>query len=189
MGPGQLEFIRRLKDRGFRVIGFGKGRNSKEAEDLLDYKAELDTSDFESAKNWVDSLGVEIGAVGSFAGGRAVATTQRLANYYKAPTAVPDFLLAGTDKIEQQKLYVKYGLSSIPTWRASELKPEDVQAAADASFIVKPSVGRGSEGITIVSRAELADAVRRNAMHADTVIQGVRTGREYRCLILIRTTI
>ena len=186
MGPGQLEFIRRLKDRGFKVAGFGKGRNSPEAEALLDYKAELDTSDFESAKNWVDSLGVEITAVGSFAGGRAVATTQRLANYYKAPTAVPDFLLAGTDKIEQQKLYVKYGLSTIPTWRASELTPEDVQAAADKSFIVKPSVGRGSEGITIVTRAELADAVRQNSMHADTVIQGVRTGREYRCLILIQ---
>ena len=90
MGPGQLEFIRRLKDLGFKVAGFGKGKNSPEAEALLDYKAELDTSDFESAKNWVDSLGVEITAVGSFAGGRAVATTQRLANYYKAPTAVPD---------------------------------------------------------------------------------------------------
>ena len=99
---------------------------------------------------------------------------------------MPDILLAGTDKIEQQKLYVKYGLSTIPTWRASELTPEDVRDAADASFIVKPSVGRGSEGITIVSRAELADAVRRNTMHADTVIQGVRTGREYRCLILIQ---
>ena len=173
MGPGQLEFIRRLKDLGFKVAGFGKGKNSPEAEALLDYKAELDTSDFESAKNWVDSLGVEITAVGSFAGGRAVATTQRLANYYKAPTAVPDFLLAGTDKIEQQKLYVKFGLSTIPTWRASELTTEDVRAAADASFIVKPSVGRGSEGITIVSRAELEDAVRRNSMHADTVIQGV----------------
>lgn len=186
MGPGQLEFIRRLKDLGFKVAGFGKGKNSPEAEALLDYKAELDTSDFESAKNWVDSLGVAITAVGSFAGGRAVATTQRLANYYKAPTAVPDFLLAGTDKIEQQKLYVKYGLSTIPTWRASELTPEDVWAAADADFIIKPSVGRGSEGITIVSRAELEDAVRRNAMHADTVIQGVRIGREYRCLILIQ---
>jgi len=186
MGPGQLEFIRRLKDLGFKVAGFGKGKNSPEAEALLDYKAELDTSDFKSAKNWVDSLGVAITAVGSFAGGRAVATTQRLANYYKAPTAVPDFLLAGTDKIEQQKLYVKYGLSTIPTWRASELTPEDVWAAADADFIIKPSVGRGSEGITIVSRAELEDAVRRNAMHADTVIQGVRIGREYRCLILIQ---
>ena len=186
MGPGQLEFIRRLKDLGFKVAGFGKGKNSPEAEALLDYKAELDTSDFESAKNWVDSLGVAITAVGSFAGGRAVATTQRLANYYKAPTAVPDFLLAGTDKIEQQKLYVKYGLSTIPTWRASELTPEDVWAAADADFIIKPSVGRGSEGITIVSRAELENAVRRNAMHADTVIQGVRIGREYRCLILIQ---
>lgn len=186
MGPGQLEFIRRLKERGFKVAGFGKGKNSPEAEDLLDYKAELDTADFETAKNWVDSLGVEITAVGSFAGGRAVATTQRLANYYKAPTAVPDILLAGTDKIEQQKLYVKYGLSTIPTWRAGELTPEGVRDAADTSFIVKPSVGRGSEGIAIVSRAELADAVRRNTMHADTVIQGVRTGREYRCLILIQ---
>ena len=51
MGPGQLEFIRRLKDLGFKVAGFGKGKNSPEAEALLDYKAELDTSDFESAKN------------------------------------------------------------------------------------------------------------------------------------------
>ena len=49
MGPQQLAFIKRLKENGYTVVAFGKGKNSAEAIHLCDYSAELDTHDPEAA--------------------------------------------------------------------------------------------------------------------------------------------
>lgn len=184
MGPGQLDFISRLKDLGYTIIAFGKGKNSKRAMDLCDYIAEIDTRDFYGAVKWIDSLPVKVIAVGSFAGGAAVTTVQKIANYYNVCTAVPDELVVGSDKIKQQKLYVKYGLSSIRTWKIKEINKNSILDSDVNNFILKPAVGRGSEGILFLDKNELVENM--GLLNEEDIIQEVREGDEYRCVIIVQ---
>ncbi len=187
IGYGQLEFIKRLKAHGYKVIGFGKGKNSEEAVSLCDYTAEIDTRDFEGASAWIDSLAVRITAVGSFAGGGAIDVVQRLTNYYHTHTAIPESLIVGSDKIQQQRMYSKYNLSKIKTWRAKNLSIQELSAeCSDKMFIVKPSAGRGSEGVEIVSKQELSDMLDKRMIASESVIQVLQRGREYRCMLIVQ---
>lgn len=187
IGPGQLDFIKRIKKEGYCVAGFGKGKNSEEAINLCDYVAEIDTRDFESAVRWIESLDVNVIAVGSFAGGEAVTTVQKLANYFRTPTAVPDFLIVGSNKIIQQNLYNSLGISSIRTWKAKDVSIEEVSHLPDEElFICKPTIGRGSEGITIVDKKELTKRLNDGIFGDDDIIQIVRKGEEYRCVLIVQ---
>lgn len=55
MGLGQLAFIKRLRELGYNVIAFGKGKNSEEAEKLCLYSAQLDTHRSKEVIEWIDS--------------------------------------------------------------------------------------------------------------------------------------
>lgn len=187
VGPGQLEFIRRLKELGYTVVAFGKGKNSSEAVSLCDHVAEIDTRDYEAAKDWVDALPVEIIAVGSFAGGAAVPTVQRLANHYGVCTSIPDSLVVGTNKLRQQSLYNELGLSGIRTWKKTDLSPGMISSFPDDErYIIKPMSGRGSEGIRLVDKEGLVYELSHCLEDSDDLIQTVREGDEYRCLIIIQ---
>lgn len=186
MGHGQVEFIKRLKHFNYQVAAFGKGKNAKEAKELADYSAEIDTQDAESAIAWIDSLGVKVIGVGSYAGGKAVYTVQRLSNYYHVSTSIPEELLVGANKISQQKLYEKYGLSTIKTWKITEISIEDLEKTGAESFILKPSVGRGSEGIKVVDKGELENCLKKEIADKEEIVQVVHKGIEYRCIIIVQ---
>ena len=189
MGPGQLDFIRFLKNKGYIVVAFGKGQNSEEAVSIVDYSCELDTYDAEAAIKWIDSLNLHIDAVGSYAGGRAVRTVQILSNYYNVPTKVPQELMVSGDKREQQLFYEKYGLSSIKTWDSKTVLKSDVSDIMDDKFIIKPMVGRGSEGIRYVNKNELLNLIGEDILkREDSVVQNVKEGKEYRCLIMVQNS-
>lgn len=184
MGPGQLDFISRLKQLGYSIIAFGRGKNSQEAIALCDYVAEIDTKDFYGAISWIDSLPVNVIAVGSFAGGAAVTTVQKLANYYKVCTAVPEALVVGSDKTKQQDLYEKYGLSTIKTWKAKDVTKNQIENSQETEFILKPSIGRGSEGIKVITKCELLNTM--DGLNGEDIIQVVRKGNEYRCVMIVQ---
>lgn len=187
MGPQQLYFIRRLKELGFMVAAFGKGVNSEEAVKLADYSAEIDTRDVEAAIAWIDSLGVKVSGVGSFAGGAAVVTVQILSNYYNVPTQIPADLIVGHDKEKQQSLLERYNLSGIRTWKVSGLSSEILEEISDDEFILKPAVGRGSEGITFLNRQELLEYLKNAGKNdGENIVQSVRKGIEYRCVMLVQ---
>lgn len=186
MGPGQTEFIRRLKKYGYRVAAFGKGNNSDEAIELADYTEYIDTKDVEGAIKWLDSLGKKIIAIGSYAGGQAVTTVQMLSNYYGVSTKVPNELIVGSDKIMQQKMYQKFDLSRISTWKFSEISEECVMREELSSFIMKPVIGRGSEGIIFLSKEEVLNKIKKQEYSAGDILQGVVDGDEYRCLVIVQ---
>lgn len=186
MGPGQLTFIKRLKELGYCVLSFGKGRNSSEAIALSDYSAEIDTKDYHKAIKWINSLDVNVIAVGSFAGGAAVVTVQYLSNYYQTPTAIPENLIVSKDKKEQQKLLETFHLSSIQTWRAGELNERIISSIPNDEFIVKPASGRGSEGIYFIKRGELIKKMASGSLSYDDVIQEVIHGIEYRSVMIVQ---
>lgn len=186
MGLGQLAFIKRLRELGYNVIAFGKGKNSEEAEKLCLYSAQLDTHRSKEVIEWIDSLNVNVIGVGSFAGGQAVHTVQVLSDYYNAPTKIPSELMVETSKEEQQKLLEKYHLSSIHTWKAKDLSVEMVKREANDDFIVKPANGRGSKGILFIDKEALKKRLDNHDFQEDDVIQVVKKGREYRCVFIIQ---
>jgi|GEM_PF-6594703 len=188
MGPGQLAFIKRLKELGYAVAAFGKGKNSDEAERLADYTAEIDTRNAQEAIKWINSLNVEVIAVGSFAGGMAVTTVQKLSNYYHVPTEIPDIFVVGADKVKQQMLYEKYGLSSIKTWKIGDISSTLLEKFEDdEEFILKPAVGRGSEGITIFTKDEFINYIQKQeGINSEDIVQIVRKGNEYRCIMIVQ---
>lgn len=187
MGLGQVEFIRYLKKQGFSVAAFGKGENAQEAIELVDYYAEIDTKDAEGAIRWLDSLGVNVVAIGSYAGGGAVYTVQKLSTYYNTPTRLPQEVMVGNDKKEQQKFCERYNLSSILTWMGDEISAEDVERCTFNEYILKPKKGRGSEGIHYLTKEELICWIRnRDKSTLDCVIQSVCRGNEYRCALIVQ---
>lgn len=187
MGPGQEMFIRRLKELGYCVASFGKGKNSNEAIKLSDFSAEIDTKDYLGAIKWLEALRVRVIAVGSFAGGAAVVTVQKLANHFHTPTAIPDSLIVSKDKIEQQRLLERFELSSIHTWKANELTPKDIEEDPNSLYIVKPAYGRGSEGIHYVDKNKLITEINGEiALGDEDIIQVAKTGIEYRCVMIVQ---
>ena len=187
MGPQQLAFIKRLKQLGYTVAAFGKGKNSEEAMALADYVGEVDTHNPIDAVEWINSLNIKVIAVGSFAGGGAVYTVQYLSNYYHCSTAIPDEFIAGSDKDTQQKLLEKYKLSSIKTWSFGDLEFDEIRDSDNRKYILKPAVGRGSEGIRFLEKPELLSMIEGDdEAHAEDVVQEVREGDEYRTVVIVQ---
>lgn len=187
MGPGQLDFIRRLKERGFIVAAFGKGKNSEEAMKIADYTAEIDTRDYAAAEAWIDALHENVIAIGSYSGGAAVRTVVELSNYYNTTTRVPEKLIYANSKIEQQKFLEGFGLSSIKTFYLGTMKDVKHLLREDEKYVVKPESGRGSEGIKIVTFDELWRIYSNEAaIGYNTVVQTFKEGTEYRCVLIVK---
>lgn len=185
-GPLQYEFIERLKVRGYTVAAFGKGRNSSRAIELCDYFKEIDTSDSEEAVRWLDSLGMPVIAAGSYAGGVAIKTLQSISNHYNLPTAIHEDLIVGMNKIEQQAVYEKYGLSNIPTFSGENIKDNIRLINENAEYIIKPLVGRGSSGVELMKGSEVTGRIREGKLNDNDMIQKMIRGKEYRMLMMVQ---
>lgn len=110
------------------MISIGKGNNSEYVISKSDIFAEVDTHSFEDVDKWISENNINFDAAGSFAGGGAILTLQKINMKYNMPTRIPDDLMVGMDKFSQADLYEKYNLTSIKSWTASELEtvPEDL---------------------------------------------------------------
>ncbi len=183
-GMMQSDFIRTLKQRGYRVAAFGHGKNSQDAIDNSEYFADIDTADAQSAIEWINSLGEKVIAVGSYAGGVAIKTLQEISSYYGLTTEVPKELMIGMNKIEQQILYRTYGLSHIDTYSVKDIKNQADAIIKEKEYIIKPVIGRGSDGVRIVKGSVLFELVEDNALNEDDIVQSVVYGNEYRVLLM-----
>lgn len=182
-GYPQEEFADAIKDRGYKLISIGKGKNSERVISLSDAFAEIDTHSFEEVDKWICENQVHFDAAGSFAGGGAIITLQKINKKYGMPTQIPEDLMVGMDKFSQASLYEKYNLTSIKSWTVSELKdvPEDIE-----EFVVKPAVGRGSVGVEFLSRETLVEKLEQHSIPEDFIIQVFRKGVEYRMMAIVQ---
>lgn len=180
-GFPQEEFADAIKNRGYKLISIGKGKNSQYVISKSDLFAEVDTHSFDDVNNWITNNDIQFDAAGSFAGGGAILTLQKINKKYNLPTRIPDDLMVGMDKFSQADLYERYNLTSIKSWTASELKsvPEDIE-----EFVVKPAVGRGSVGVEFINREELISRLSAGVIPNDYIIQVFRKGVEYRMLLI-----
>ena len=187
MGPGQLVFIKQLTKLGYEVVAFGKGKNSQDAISLCYKTANIDTSNYKEAQEWIDSLGVQVLAVGSYAGGKAVQTVQALSNYYHVATQIPNSLIFNASKEKQQKFLEMHNLSTITTWNSNDITADKIRSCTtNTDFIIKPIIGRGSEGIQIVSSDYLIKLVENKQLAKNKIIQTVVTGTEYRIVVIVQ---
>lgn len=186
MGPQQLKFIKKLKDQGYNVISFGKGNNSDEAKNLSDYSAEIDTRDFDEAISWIDSLNVKVKGVGSFAGGAAIPTVQKLSDYYNVSTKIPMDLMVDEDKRCRQRVLEKYNLSTIKTFSVDDINIGSLNQIKEKTYIIKPAGGRGSKGINFISKSDLFQKYKDGVLNKADIIQEIKCGVEYRCLIIVQ---
>lgn len=180
-GYPQEEFAGAIKERNYKLISIGKGKNSQYVISKSDIFAAVDTHSFEDVDKWISENNIHFDAAGSFAGGGAILTLQKINEKYNMPTRIPNDLMVGMDKFSQADLYEKYNLTSIKSWNASELKtvPEDVD-----EFVVKPAVGRGSVGVEFIKRDELVKRLSNGTIPEDYIIQVFRKGVEYRMLLI-----
>lgn len=183
-GQNQRKFIEKLKESGYVVAAFGKGRNDQRVIEICDYFAEIDTADAQAAIEWIESLGIKPIAAGSFAGGVAILTLQKIINYFDLPCRLPEEFLIGMNKLEQQKVYEKYHLSHIETYGPDELR--GVAFLETKQYIIKPFIGRGSCGVRIVSGTEVQHIVKNNEINENEMIQECVTGTEYRVLVYVQ---
>lgn len=185
-GFPQTPFIKRLKEKGYKVAAFGIGRNDPEAINLCDYFAEISTSDFKSAIEWLESLNIEIRGAGSFAGGVAIDTLQKIERHFNLPTQTPEFLSVGMDKHAQQKLYSSLCLSQIDTFKISELLSDSSKLKLDSNYILKPVIGRGSSGVYKLNGKELLHWLETKNLNDNDLVQEFITGIEYRLMVIIQ---
>lgn len=182
-GYPQEEFADAIKARGYNLISIGKGKNSEHVISVSDVFAEVDTHSFEEVDKWICENNIHFDAAGSFAGGGAILTLQKINQKYGLPTQIPNDLMIGMDKFSQAALYEKYNLTSIKSWTVSELKdvPEDIE-----EFVVKPAVGRGSVGVEFVNRETLIGRLNGHSIPEDYIIQVFRKGVEYRMMAFVQ---
>jgi hypothetical protein len=183
-GYPQEEFADAIKERNYKLISIGKGKNSAYVISKSDLFAEVDTHSFEDVDKWITENNIHFDAAGSFAGGGAILTLQKINKKYDMPTKIPNDLMVGMDKFSQADLYEKYHLTSIKSWTVSDMKsvPENID-----EFVVKPAVGRGSVGVEFIDREELANRLSKGAIPDDYIIQVFRKGVEYRMLLIAQS--
>ena len=185
-GYTQYPFIEALKKRGYRIAAFGRGRNDLRAIQLCDYFKEIDTSDIDSAIDWIKSLPEPINAVGSFSGGVAITTMQKIVKEFGLPTEIGRELMVGMNKFEQQALYEKYNLSTIKSYTVSQFHDNIASIESGKDYIVKPSVGRGSSGVKSITSEKLIEQIKNEQLDKHDIIQELRRGKEYRILAMIQ---
>lgn len=185
-GVLQYEFIDRLKKRGYIVASFGKGKNSNAAIRCSDYFKEIDTSDANEAIKWLDGFNMPIIAAGSCAGGVAIKTLQVITNHYNLATKIPENLIIGMNKIEQQSMYEKYDLSYIPTYLSAEIASDTNLLDVEKQYIIKPIIGRGSNGVEVAIGKEIIKRIGSEELKEGDMIQTVVYGREYRILLMVQ---
>lgn len=185
-GYPQTPFIKRLKEKGFSVAAFGVGRNDPEAIKICDYFQEISTSDYQSAISWIESLPEKIIGAGSFAGGVAIDTLQKIERYFNLPTQTPEFLSVGMDKHQQQKLYTSLNLSQIETFKISELLSDSSKIKLESNYILKPVIGRGSSGVHKLNGKELLHWLETKDLNDNDLVQEFITGVEYRLMVIIQ---
>lgn len=184
IGPGQTDFIRAVKNRGYLVAGFGKGDNDLEAIQLCDFCADIDTADADAAIEWLQGIPAQIVAAGSFAGGVAIKTLQLITNVFQLATCFDSKCIVGMNKIEQQKIYEQYHLSTIKTWMGDEIKAENIESGKQ--YIVKPCEGRGSKGVFRLSGAELLTQIDNEKIGVRDIVQEYFEGVEYRAVLFVQ---
>lgn len=187
-GFPQTPFIKKLKDEGYEVAGFGMGRNDPEAIALCDYFEEISTADAHSSIQWIESLNKKVIGAGSFAGGVAIDTLQKIERHFDLPTQTPEFLSVGMDKHKQQKLYNKLGLSNIATFHISELKERSELLVDENKYILKPVIGRGSSGVYKLTGLELKDWLINKELGDEDLVQEFLVGDEYRLMAIIQNS-
>ena len=180
-GYPQEEFADAVKVRGYQLISIGKGKNSPYVISKSDIFAELDTHSFAEVDAWIEKNKIKFDAAGSFAGGGAILTLQKINLKYNMPTQIPEELMVGMDKFSQAYLYEKYGLTSIKSWHAKEI---DIDELDEERYVVKPSVGRGSVGVEFVDKDVLINKLVKKEIPEEDIIQNFRVGTEYRMLLI-----
>ena len=81
-GFPQEEFADAIKNRGYKLISIGKGKNSQYVISKSDLFAEVDTHSFDDVNNWITNNDIQFDAAGSFAGGGAILTLQKINKKY-----------------------------------------------------------------------------------------------------------
>ncbi len=185
-GFPQTPFIKKLKDKGYNVAAFGMGRNDPKAIEMCDYFAEISTADAEAAIKWLQTLPENVVGAGSFAGGVAIDTLQKIERHFDLPTQTPEFLSVGMDKIEQQKLYASLNLSQIGTFKISELLNNPNIIKSDAYYILKPVIGRGSSGVYKLLGSDLVNWLNTKDLNDNDLVQEFLQGVEYRLMVIIQ---
>jgi hypothetical protein len=184
IGVNQKDFIRRLKLRKYTICGFGKGRNDPEARNDCDYFFEVDTSHSDQIIKHVESIGIPVIGIGSFAGGKAIQSLQELERHFGVSTKIPKNISVGMDKLAQQVLYRQFDIGALNTIRAKDL--DSYSSLNDTEYyIVKPSVGRGSLDIRIMTASDIKSRIQ-TLSSQDLVIQEYFVGTEYRVFALIQ---
>jgi len=185
-GFPQVDFIRSLKEKGHYVVSIGKGRNSKEAIELSDDFAEVNTHCEDEVISWIKNYSKKIDAVGSYSGGKAIRTLQIVNQFLNLHTEIPEELIIGMDKFSQQELYEKHKLTTIKSWNIREITADQDLIKDVDKFIIKPTIGRGSSGVQIIKKHKLLSDIRNCLYTEDTIIQEFREGKEYRVSALIQ---
>lgn len=185
-GFPQTPFIKKLKEMGYIVASFGFGRNDPKAIELSDYFENINTANSKEAIKWLENLRKPIHGAGSFAGGVAIDTLQKIERHFNLPTKIPESLSIGMDKYSQQELYSKLGLSKIKTFKTSELLFNYSQLNSNSLYILKPVIGRGSSGVYKLKGEDLKKWIAEKKLSDGDLVQEFIEGTEYRLLAIVQ---
>lgn len=183
-GKNQKEFIDAVKKRGYKVCAFGKGKNDAATINKCDFFDEIDTSNSEEALAWIDSLNEKIIGAGSFAGGVAIDTLQKIERAYDLPTKIPANLSVGMNKFEQQLLYKSLNIGFINTLSLDDINKNTIDIKKE--YILKPAVGRGSSEVYKASGEALISLYKKQYYNKNFVVQEYLHGDEFRIFVMVQ---
>lgn len=183
-GANQVPFIKRLKQRGFHVIGFDLDSNAPGA-GLCTYFNNISTWDYDSAFSWISSLSIHISGVGSYSYGNALVTQQFLLDKFDLPGKVPsEISFLNSDKHQMKTRLQKLGLSPMDEFYLDEFSASFC-LSEHKTYLVKPVLGGSSRDIRVVTLSEMSKLSKEVAPKS-FLVQEYITGSEFRLAALIQ---
>lgn len=183
-GKNQLPFIKTLRRRNFRVIGFDLD-NSAPGKRLCNVFKNVSTHDFNSALNWLNSLDVTFEAIGCFSCAQAVLTQHKLASYFNLPTKIDPSLIEKTlDKSIMRDHLGRIGSGKLEEFYDFNIFLRYIEKGNINSkeFIIKPRNGICSRGVIKLSIEDIYCHVKAGDNLKGIIIQPYLTGDEFRVI-------
>lgn len=182
-GKNQLPLIKRLVERGYKVISFDKNMNAP-GKQISHIFGNISTWDYNKAIQWLESLNIEFKGVLCFSYGRALTTQQRIINHFNMNGKINEvFANIMIDKGFQRKLLEKLNLSTLLEY---ENYSSEISNYRTKNFIVKDKVGVSSNNIYIIKINEEHNSSIEKIDFSRYILQEYFEGTEYRIIGLIK---
>ena len=182
-GKNQLPLIKRLIERGYRVISFDRDIDAP-GKAISHMFKDISTWDYEQAIQWLETLNVQFKGVLCFSYGRALVSQQRIIDYFSMDgKVIKNIVNIMIDKSLLRKFLKTYNLTTLLEYESYN---NAILSYKYGKFVIKDKTGGSSRNIYVIDTNRDYNFFIKKMGSNSYILQEYLEGTEYRVVVLIK---